>query len=171
MTEPDVRELMTRHRLLDALLLEHRTALVGLELDRARERLEAFAATLLAHMEHEEREVLPRYAALPRVRGGGVELFSGEHDKLKKLLADLRERASALDARAPGVRGAIVALFDRTALFVGLLEHHDIREGELLYPRLQEALSPEERRAILDSDPGPGAGPASAAPPPSRPSS
>jgi hemerythrin superfamily protein len=155
MATTSLKGLMEHHKALDALLLEHQEALVGLEIERARERFETFREALLAHMRHEDERILPRYALLPRVRGGGVELFSGEHRKIRELLDEVSGLVRALDRRAPSARREVVHAFDRTALLKGLLEHHDLREGQILYPRLDEATSEEEKRALLEGVPEP----------------
>ncbi len=61
--------------------------------------------------------------------------------------------AEAVQELVPGeasVRRQIVTCFDRTALFKGLLEHHDIREGQLLYPRLDEAISSDQAARLIE---------------------
>jgi hemerythrin-like domain-containing protein len=154
MSRHALEPLMEHHRRLDALFQEHQEALVGLEVDRARERLLRYRAALLAHMAFEEEHVLPRYAELPRLRGAGVEYFSGEHEKLRNLLDEVSEIVDALRADAPD-RSRIVAAFDRSALFKGLLEHHDLREDQFLYPRLADHLGPEACRALIARAPAP----------------
>jgi hemerythrin superfamily protein len=147
--------LMDHHERLDALFAEHREALVGLDLDRAKERLEVWSRALFAHMEHEEKKILPRYALLPKVRGGGVDFFLGEHQRLRERIAEVKERLDPLDPTTPGLKTRVVDLFDRLALLRGILEHHDLRERQLLYPRLDEATTEDERRALLEGAPAP----------------
>jgi hemerythrin-like domain-containing protein len=147
---------MAHHRQLDALFLEHQEALVGLELERAQERLALYRESLRAHMDFEDACVIPLYARLPRVRGGGEELFTGEHARLRELLDDVSEIVEPLGRGSADLRRRVVHAFDRSALFKALLEHHDLREGQLLYPRLAAALPAEEARALVEAAPRPG---------------
>lgn len=141
--------LMDHHKELGALLQEHQEALIGLDLARAKDRLLAYEQKLLAHMRHEETKILPRYALLPVVRGAPVEYFTGEHQRIRERLAEVRERVLPLEPDLPDLKRRIVDAFDRTALMKAILEHHDLREGQFLYPRLEEVTTEDERREML----------------------
>jgi hypothetical protein len=44
---------------------------------------------------------------------------------------------------------------DRQAMYKHLVEHHDRREQNVLYPQLDRITSPEERAVLLEACPGP----------------
>ena len=150
-----LESFMEHHARLNALFQAHQEALVGLEIARAQEALAAYRAALLEHMAFEEKQILPIYEKLPRIRGSGVEFFTGEHEKIRALLDAVRAIVEPLRADDPGVRARVVAAFDRSAVLKSLLEHHDLREGQLLYPRLAETLTPDEARALNQACPVP----------------
>ena len=117
------------------------------DLARAGELFARYADALRAHASDEEELVLPLFAA----RGGEEldsppRLFLGEHDKIRAFLDEIAERLSGL---ATGDSRGALALLDREAWFVNLLMHHDLRERNVLYPRVTEWTTPEERRDIL----------------------
>ena len=145
-----VQELLTAHAGLHEQFAVHRDFVVGLEFGRALEELERFERELRSHMELEEKHVIPLYEArVGAVTGGDPEFFRLEHKNLLRNLdtakAELRRLSE--DPRA-GRRQAHEALHGQS-LFIHLLQHHDLRERNVLYPRLDEALSPEERLALL----------------------
>lgn len=103
--------------------------------------------SLRAHMHFEETQVLPCFATAvpdPPVPAS-VSNFLRDHEIVRTRLQELREVAlrvhggTALPLR---LRQAIVNLDE-------VLEHHDQREAEYLYPLLQEALDPSAQERLL----------------------
>jgi len=139
--------LLEVHGALDELFLQHQEALVALDVPRARALLERYERALLAHMRDEDELLLPLYERAGAAPRGPAELFSGEHEKIKRQLARFFVRLDEL-AQAVSPRG-VVALITDQALYKGLMEHHDLRERELLYPTLDRAVPSEERIAWL----------------------
>jgi hypothetical protein len=104
-------------------------------------------------MRMEERHVFPLYAA--RVKdpgpGGGAEVFVAEHRNLIRNLDGISKGFAALGRkRRPGARDLQLFL-ESEHLFIQILDHHDRRERNLLYPRLEGALAADERAALLRS--------------------
>jgi iron-sulfur cluster repair protein YtfE (RIC family) len=140
--------LLEVHGQLEELFLQHQEALVALDIPRARALLERYRRALEVHMRDEDELLLPLYERAGAAPRGPVELFSGEHEKIRRQLTRF---FSLLDELAQAVtpRG-VVALITDQALFKGLMEHHDLRERELLYPTLDRAVeSPDERATWL----------------------
>ncbi len=143
--------LMGLHRELDELFLQHQEALLSLDIDQAIERLRVYEGKLLPHMRDEEERLLPVYAARAgRILGGPVEFFLGEHRKMREFLdsfhADLeRMREEPLAVR----RRSVIALMDHQAMYKHLVEHHDLREKNILYPQLDRVTSEGERLELL----------------------
>lgn len=108
---PDLAtRILTDHREMDELLLLHQEALIEQDLGTALARFEAFHARLRAHIELENRELLPRHeqVAQPRWR---TQVYALEHDKILELAGKLHERlrqaVMAQDADAPAATGAL----------------------------------------------------------------
>lgn len=144
---PSFLQLLEVHRELDEHFLRHQEALVALDIPAAREWLERHAAALCEHMSDEDEVLLPLYLRAGEAPRGPSELFRGEHEKIRRLLQRFFQRLDEL-AAAPTRRGA-VELITEQALYKGLMEHHDLRERELLYPVLDRALPDEERARVL----------------------
>lgn len=131
--------LLGIHRELDELFALQGEALLERDLELAGALLRAYQELLLLHLEHEERELLPRYAALGPAPRYPVVLYTGQHAKLRGMLDDLSARVEALAGDGRPLRRAILALFDRQTTFKHLLEHHDGAEREGLFATLDAA--------------------------------
>lgn len=140
--------LLRVHRELDDLFLLHAECLLEHELELAREVLAGYRALLLLHLEHEESELLPRYAELGPLPRYPLVLYRGQHEKIRGMLDALVAGTSALNGEGPSLRRAILALFDRQTTFKHLLEHHDGAEREGLFARLAAASSAELERGV-----------------------
>lgn len=144
-------DLLELHKQLDILFLEHQRALLRLDMNRAAALLAMYEADLLAHIRDEETLMLPLYRARVAVPvGGAVEIFLGEHDKLRQFLALFKEELVKLETVADLERG-VLFLLDSQHLFKRLLVHHDTRERKMLYPLLDEVTTAEEREALFAS--------------------
>lgn len=115
----------------------------------ALERLQEFERELLSHMRQEEELLLPIYQRAGRIAGGPVEFFTGEHKKMLLFLDRFKETLRQLEDQPPDLTRRIIHLFDEEALFKHLVEHHDQRERNILYPTLDRVTSEHERHALL----------------------
>jgi iron-sulfur cluster repair protein YtfE (RIC family) len=138
-------ELASVHAALHERLLRHRDRVVGLEWREALETLEDFAHGLRAHMEDEERLLLPAYARL----GGDPGLYLAEHANLRRQLDRMLQRARALAADPSAGRRRAHEFLDDEWMLLHLLEHHQRREHAALFPELDRGLAVRERDAIL----------------------
>jgi len=143
--------LLELHREADEMFFRHQEALLRCEIARAMEELKSHQANLLTHIQYEEDLLLPIYdARTDTIPGGSLELFTGEHRKMKMFLAEFFETLSEMRAAGPtGLTRSIIALFDREFMYKHLSEHHDLRERNVLYPWLDRITSEDERRALL----------------------
>lgn len=140
--------MMALHDDLGQSLFAHQVALLDRDFARAATLLQHFRSQLLAHVDDEERHVLPHYERL----GGDAtdaptRLFRGEHHNLHKFVDEFVQRVEALRQRPDDA--LLLELFDRQATFKNLLLHHDLRERNMLYPFLAARLSAEQQAAIL----------------------
>lgn len=142
-------DLLDLHKQLDALFLEHQRGLIRLDLDHAEAALDEYAAALLAHIRDEEAFIIPLYSERVMAPvGGAVEIFLGEHEKLRRFLELFREEIAKIRTM-DDVEGGVLFLIDSQHLFKRLLVHHDTREKKMLYPLLDEVTSEEERESLF----------------------
>ena len=143
-------EFMEVHACIDELFEKHRDRVVELRFAAALEALEAFEHELLRHMQDQEEVILPLYEArVGAVPGGSPELFRLEHRNLVRNLATIKQALQALVADPSAGPREAHRFLAKGHLFFQLLEHHSQREKNILYPRLDAALSEEERQMIL----------------------
>ncbi|MBI3950741.1 MAG: hemerythrin domain-containing protein [Acidobacteria bacterium] len=146
---PSFLSLLKTHQRLDELFLSHQEALLMLDVGLALERLLEFERELLVHMRYEEDWLLPVYERAGRIPGGQVEFFTGEHKKMLLFLTRFKEALRQLETNPPDLMRQIIKLFDDQALFKHLVEHHDLREQNILYPTLDQVTDEDERRELL----------------------
>ncbi len=147
--EPSFLALLRVHERLNELFQQHQEALLEQDIVRARERLVAYERELLAHMHLEEDILLPVYARAGAIPGGPIELFLGEHRKMREFLERFRAALAELEAYPTDRRRGIIRLFDEQTMFKHLVEHHDLREQNILYPTLDRITTEAERRELL----------------------
>lgn len=144
-------ELLDVHAELDELFFLHQERLLNLDLAGARTLLESYCRQLRAHIQMEERIVLPAYQALGiTARGAGAHLVRAEHDKIGSWLDRLPGLLEPLTGRAELTFRDIVPILDRHCTFKHLLEHHDRRERVFLYPLLERELDAAAKRRLLE---------------------
>lgn len=147
--EPSFLLLVRVHEELNELFLAHQEALLEQDIARARERLQQYEHALLAHMLPEEEVLLPVYARAGAIPGGPQELFLGEHRKMREFLQRFQATLAELGSHPPDLRRRLIGLLDEQAMFKHLVEHHDLRERNILYPALDRVTTVEERRELL----------------------
>ena len=77
-----------------------------------------------------------------------MEIFQAEHRKLPEPTDKLTRKTQALFS-STDLMGSIISLMDDEALFKGLFHHHALREQNLLFPRLDERTTEEQRERLL----------------------
>ncbi len=141
--------LAAEHSALEACFERHQVALLERRFEEAARALREYASSLERHMRAEEELLLPLFCArVSPVRGASVELFTGEHARLRQLLAEAAERVTGFAATPPPGR-VLLGLLEREYLFKQLTEHHHLREERYLFPHLDQATTGEERRQLL----------------------
>lgn len=140
--------MMGRHAEFDACFRRHQVALIDRDHQTAGAELARYQQLLDEHIAQEEAYVIPLHVA----HGGDAtdapaKLFLGEHQLIRRFLAEFRTRVGRLVA-APD-DDQLLELFDREATFKNLMLHHDLRERNALYPRLSERLSVAEQVDVL----------------------
>lgn len=147
--EPSFLALLRVHERLNELFLQHQEALLEQDIPHAREQLVTYERELRAHMAVEEDVLLPVYARAGAIPGGPIELFLGEHRKMREFLERFRTTLAELEAHPTDLRRRIIHLFDEQTMFKHLVEHHDLREANILYPALDRVTTDAERRELV----------------------
>lgn len=142
--------LLETHEWLDEHFLLHQEALLAGDLSRALELLEKVEEGQREHIRVEEEVLLPVYVRAERISGGDPQFYVNEHRKMLAILDGFKQTLPRLVEQGPeNARREIVKLFDRGYWFKRLLEHHDKREENILYPALDRVTDEEEREKLL----------------------
>ena len=142
--------LLGLHHDLDKLLAIHQASLLVYDFAAAAAAWRQFAEVLAEHADDEERDLLPLYQQrAPIPHGGTVEIFLAEHKKIRAFLKEITELVAELPADARPEPHKIVTVIEREYEFKKLLEHHDMREMNFLYPLVDRCTTREERQEIL----------------------
>jgi len=137
------------HAWLDELLLRHLESLTALDLPSARELWLRFSDALLKHARAEDEVALPVYERLGEFpEGGHPSLFFAEHKGIERMLKSLTNRLESLSPADPSLRRKVLVSLDKYMLFRHLIEHHTLREQNILYPLLDEKASGAEKESI-----------------------
>jgi hemerythrin-like domain-containing protein len=128
----------------------HRDFVVGLEFGRALTELESFERELRAHMDVEEKHLLPLYRErVGKILGGDPDFFTLEHRNILRNLDSAKETLRRLAGDPAAGRRQAHEFLDQEWMLHHLIEHHDLREKNTLYPKLDEVLSEQEREELL----------------------
>lgn len=149
-TENSFLILLDLHHDLDHLLVTHQASLIQGHTAEAVGNWHAFATMLAEHARDEEDHLLPVYAARVSIPAGGtVELFLAEHIKIRAFLKEIGERIDGLPGSGRPQPSEIITIIEREYELKRLLEHHDMREKNFLYPLLDRCTMTDERRELL----------------------
>jgi hemerythrin-like domain-containing protein len=101
-------------------------------------------------MDAEETFILPLYRErVGRILGGDPEFFTLEHRNILRNLVTAKESLRRLAADPRAGRRQAHEFLDQEGMLLHLLEHHDLREKNVLYPRLNDVVSEQEREDLL----------------------
>lgn len=136
-----VEAIALEHAAVDRLLAAHLDAVMACDFAAALRAFDAFADALRAHLASEERLLLPRLDAVAAPHWAS-RVYQLEHDRIRLLLNHQRTRlvhAAAPVADAAAGRARALALIDAIHPLRHLLEHHQQREEQALFPELVAA--------------------------------
>lgn len=128
------------HAAIDDHLARHLVALTALDFGAAGAAWEWLKAELHAHADTEDELVVPLYDQFGEHRPGGQPaMFTAEHNGIRRLLGKLEAQEESLRQQCD-VRRAVVDGLDRYLMLRHLLEHHTLREQNILYRELEARL-------------------------------
>ena len=135
------------HRLLDRQYQDFLESLTALELEQAFACWQRFRNSLSKHIEFEETHVEPLTEAW---EASTLTLIRADHSILKRLLPRLHQAFETI-AGAPAPRSELVRQLDEFIKLRNVLQHHDLRENEHLYPLLEKQLTAERLRELAQA--------------------
>lgn len=143
--EPELKlsHLLELHGKLDELFLLHQERLLEDDLTLAAALLDAHSAFFELHARHEEQLLLPVYVELPHLPRFSVELYTGQHKKMRELLSLARQKLAAIEGAGSARRRQIIALLDLETTYKHLSEHHDGAERAGLFSVLDASADPK----------------------------
>ena len=109
-----------------------------------------YVRLLTLHMRHEEELLLPLYGRTEPPRRYPLVLFTGQHQRMRELLAALQERVSALASQSRVQSRDVIELLDSERTYKHLSEHHDGAERQALFPTLDRALASAEELSRVE---------------------
>ena len=130
--------LMADHARLDRLLAGLRSSIASGAIFEAVALHEKLERGLRRHIRLEETIVFPLFEERTRI-GGPVAVMKVEHRQIEALL----ERTRAALAEAGRAR-----LTEAAGELATLIAQHNLKEERILYPKTDQALTPDERREL-----------------------
>ena len=122
------------HRACDELFATAEDAVAKSDWDHARDLFARFHAATLHHLAREEEVLFPAFEARTGMRMGPTEVMRGEHVQMRDLM---QEMASAV---AAGNQGSFLGLSETLNM---LMQQHNLKEENVLYPMTDQALGGE----------------------------
>jgi hemerythrin superfamily protein len=128
------------HRRCDEYYAEAEAAALSNDAARAGERFARFELCLLRHMAMEEEGLFPELERrMGFVGDGPTAMMREEHEGLRGLLSRMRECLEA---------GDLPSFTDVCETMLVLMEQHNMKEEEMLYPMMDEAFAGEEESLL-----------------------
>lgn len=139
MTETSIARLYgDDHTRLDGLFKQFQS-LMATDPDQARRCFQQFRADLERHIVWEEDLVFPVFEEKTGQRNSGpTAVMRYEHEQIRQLLALIDETLAA--GRASG---------EDEHRLIAIVEAHNWKEEVVLYPMIDEQITPEEREQVL----------------------
>ena len=149
MSERRFADLARCHRAIDELLVRHQVALVERDAVEADRTLFLFGDSLRRHLQDEEAFLFPALGEGDDIVGATEEILLKEHARILDLLKGIETRVNGFDRADPRGARAVVALIDEEGALKRLLEHHETREESLVFPALDERVTPGRREQLI----------------------
>jgi hemerythrin-like domain-containing protein len=128
------------HDVLDTSYQAFLEALTALDLTLADDHWHSFKRSLSEHIEFEETHIEP---LAKKWENNTLKLIQSDHLILKRLMPKL-DRALAEIQKAGQPRTMLVQQLNNFIKMRNVLEHHDLREMEVLYPLLDAELEKKQ---------------------------
>lgn len=126
--------LADEHRRCDRLFADAEQAVAQNDWAAAEGLVTAFQAALERHLQREEQVLFPRFEAATGHSAGPTQVMRGEHMQMRELLGNLAQAMSA------GDRDDCLGIFETLLI---MMQQHNLKEEQVLYPMSDEALGPD----------------------------
>ena len=123
----------TDHRACDALWAELESAASAGDRKRTDELFAEFDKAMRRHFEMEEQVLFPALEeAMNMPNMGPVQVMRGEHEQMRAVLDQMREELAGGDPEA---------MLDHGDTLLMLIQQHNVKEENILYPMAEQSLS------------------------------
>ena len=129
--------LPNHHKHCDQLFVAAEDAVQRGDWSAADSAVAHFEAQMAAHFAAEEEVLFPAFEEATGMTGGPTEMMRYEHEQMRGLLTQLAASCAARDADSYG--GVAETLLT-------LLQQHNMKEENILYPMCDQALEGEARK-------------------------
>ena len=100
-----------------------------------------FRDDLLRHLAAEEEILFPAFEQVTGNAQGPTRVMCTEHEQMRELLQEMSQALAARDAGAlPGIAETLLIL----------MQQHNMKEEQILYPMLHEMLAESTRREAME---------------------
>ncbi|EKE17933.1 MAG: hemerythrin HHE cation binding region [uncultured bacterium] len=131
----NIRTLMTEdHRHCDDLFADAEQAIAQHHPEAALAAFEHFHAAILAHFDTEEKTLFPTFEAKTGMSMGPTQVMRMEHIQMRSMMSD------ALDALKAG---NIDDYLGQAETLLIMMQQHNMKEENMLYPMCDQHLSAE----------------------------
>lgn len=120
------------HRACDHIYAEAEAALLAKELAKGAELFERFAKATLNHFDMEEKELFLTFEKRTGMMGGPTQMMRYEHQQLRSLIESMR--LALQETRINDFFGIGESLMI-------MLQQHNMKEEQMLYPMIDRALA------------------------------
>lgn len=127
------------HRACDHHYAEAESALMAKETDKAKAAFERFAASTLHHFDMEEKQLFLAFEKRTGMMGGPTQMMRYEHQQLRSQLESMR---LALE------ENRIEDFFGIGESMMIMLQQHNMKEEQMLYPMIDRALGTDAETMI-----------------------
>ena len=131
--------MIGEHRNCDANFAKAESAASEDDLDGARSAYAGFEAAMLAHLDMEEKVLFPAFEAKTGMAGGPTAVMRMEHDQMRGLMGQMHK------ALAGGSLDDFLGLGETLNV---LIQQHNMKEENMLYPMTDQALAGEATTLI-----------------------
>jgi hemerythrin-like domain-containing protein len=131
------------HRACDDLFASAESAVAQQRWEAARDGFAQFRAAMDRHFAMEEAVLFPAFEAQTGSRMGPTEVMRMEHQQMRELLDGMQQAAAAAD------QDGFLGLSETLNM---LMQQHNVKEENVLYPVSDRVLGDEGERVIRDME-------------------
>ena len=127
------------HRACDGLFVDAEKSVIDGDFKQATEQFLLFADDTLRHFKKEEEELFPTFESITGNTEGPTRVMRFEHEQVRGLMGKMAEAVENSD------KDAYLSLAESMMI---LLQQHNMKEEQMLYPMAQQHLSSDSDRII-----------------------